>query len=427
MCAKVYTFKEGLPPSSFPAMQSQGASGPVLPMIPPRMATGSLKMAPQTASARPIFRRQNSLGRGVKQVYQSMAQPMKTAPGAAVPMMPRFATSNIIGGTNRTVQPQIPMPEKQNAQTRLLHPNVTRTATIPPKGQGFKGTPRNLYSRDTSPSAMPRQATGMSRAPFVPRTYVTNVYPSHDVVYHNRSPTSTTMSPVFNQSRANTAAFSQAGQRFPQSQVTGSGHVAFKGRNKMKATSSQRRPSVFKEVIDSIKEHTPALPVIDTKEAVQLVGGFVSGTLSVLAHIVGDIRGDIINGLFKVDDPSYDAARSYYYAANNHPAVPTGMTQRIDYIEEIEKCTRNRTQSAKGAPRANMKQRPSQPVYRPHPPTQQTFKYEPQYYEPAPQPKVRPTTFGQDPHMFSMMSERTLEEFLLNDGYLNSAPPSIPR
>ncbi|ORM41893.1 uncharacterized protein BXIN_0539 [Babesia sp. Xinjiang] len=388
-------------------------------MAQPRMATGTLNVP---VAATQVFRRQNTTSRIMGQNYQTAQPQFKPTPGTRVPMMmPRRATTNVItysaGITPRdAMQTKSPI-SRNNVMTK-------KTVVLPQTRQKTNPIPNRVIVADKSPAAMPRQGTGITRNNFVPSSYVSKVYPTYNPAQQAATPNRIPTTPILQQSRASKALFQPNEQRIFHAQPRLTNHVAFKGRNQNKGNSAQRKPSVFNDVVNKIKEHASALPTIEAKEAAQLVGGFVSGTISVLAHIVGDIRGDIINGLFKPEDPSYDAAKAYYYSSNNHPSIPTGMTQRIDYIEEIEKCSRARSNSTK----PQQTRRPQQQMYpqqrrTPEPTNQPMYKYQ-QY---MPQREQQPTTFGQDPNMFSMMSERTLEEFLLNDGYLNSAPPSIPR
>ncbi|GFE53146.1 ATP-dependent RNA helicase [Babesia ovis] len=386
---------------------------------PPRMVTGSINV-PVTRSTGQVFRRQNTASRLSSQTYQGEPQPFKAALGPRAPMMmPRRATASVMTNTpGRSQYDQFPT--TPHAQRRTTVPNI-RTVVLPQNRQATAPSPVKVVAREKSPTAMPRQSTGMSRKSFVPSSYVSKVYPSYNPP--NQVPTRVPTTPMFTPTRNNTAVFSRPQQPGAFVQPRAHNHIAFRGRNHSKGTSAQRKPSVFNDVVTKLKEHASSLPTVEAKEAAQLLGGFVSGTISVLAHIVGDIRGDIINGLFKPEDPSYDAAKAYYYSNNNHPSMPTGMTQRIDYIEEIEKCmqARSKSRNPRGAKKA---QPPPQPRRVPEPPTQPMYRYQPAM--PTPQHNMG-TTFGQDPNMFSMMSERTLEEFLLNDGYLNSAPPSMPR
>nr|BAN66074.1 hypothetical protein [Babesia bovis] len=381
---------------------------------PPRMVTSTVNV-PVNPSAGAVFRRQNTAGRFMGTKLVNDQPPFKPSPGCRVPMMmPRCSTASVtpknMPGYNAYPQ-GTPLPQPRSTPTNI------KTVVLPQHRQGTTPSPMRVVARETSPMVMPRQATAASRKSFVPSSYVSNVYPSYPPAGPSRAPTS----PLVRQQRSNTAAFTQqSGIPRPQ------GHVAFRGRNQTKGSSAQRRPSVFNEMVAKIKENVPSFPTVEAKEAAQLVGGFVSGTLSVLAHIVGDIRGDIINGLFKPEDPSYDAAKAYYYANNNHPPMPTGMTQRIDYIEEIERCSQARSNS-----RHRVTPKKPQAVPQPHhqvfpEPLRQQPAFNHHQGAPAARLKERPTAFGQDPNMFAMMSERSLEEFL-NEGYLSSAPPSIPR
>ncbi|GIX60797.1 SNF2-related domain-containing protein, putative [Babesia caballi] len=397
---------------------------------PPRMATASFKM-PVTNPVGSVFRRQNTASRLISQ--QQPQQVFNPVPGTRAPMMmPRCATASLYkSSTPSQPHADVRKTPQAAAQTRLIPTNNIRTVVLPTRTRG-NSIFSNAGMSEKSPAAVPRQATGVGRGDFTPASYVTKVYPNFNPVDRSAAPSRVPTTPIMQQPRASTGAVPYQGQRGQQTQNGYGNHVAFKGRNKIKATSVQRQPSVFKEVVDTIKEHAAVLPKIEAKEAAQLVGGFVSGTLSVLAHIVGDIRSDIINGMFKPEDPSYDAAKAYYYAANNHPTIPTGMTQRIDYIEEIERCTRVRSNSRRGDRRQGNVQKPrpqaAYPAQQPYPNYEpRAPSYEPRSQQSAPLHKPNPTAFGQDPHMFSMMSERALEEFLLNDGYLNSAPPSMPR
>ncbi|KAK1444699.1 hypothetical protein BgAZ_106050 [Babesia gibsoni] len=431
-------------------MQSPMMRGPMLPVFQPRMSTANLKKQTPCVSARPVFRRQNSPLHQKNPMNQPVQQRVTPAMAAPMQAMPRMATAGIIGRPAQTRQPTAPMSQKrQYTHQPFFMSETAKTVVMPPKPQAYDGTPKMRQGGASPVYQMPRQDTGVSRASFVPSYHVTGVYPPPQV-FSGQKPAKQMNMAAPSPSRQSTAAAPQFGARAAQPQGRNNTHVAFRGRNQAKTTSAQREPSVFNKMVSTIKEHTSILPKIETKEATQLIGGFVTGTLSVLAHIVGDIRGDIINGLFKSDDPSYDAAKAYYYATNgNPPPVPSAMTHRIDYLEEIEKCTMSRCPSARGRQNTGMRQRMStQPLHMPtptaqpmhmvapptpqvhmvRPQTQKNFEYAPQFYDPPPKPVVQqPQVFGQDPQMFSMMSERTLEEFLLNDGYLNSAPPSIPR
>ncbi|GBE59107.1 SNF2-related domain-containing protein, putative [Babesia ovata] len=395
-------------------MQYRAEAYPFKTVAPPPMAAGRATMPPRNGTGT-VFRRQNTMSRSMELPQNTLRSPFKPDPGSRAPMMmPRCSTASIFNGAP-TVKPSPIMPPRTlKPQTKLMAGNGMRTTVLPQPRLRSSSLTRSTIIPDRSPAAMPRQGTGMSRKNFTPSSYVTEVFPTYNAAQRSYPPSRAPTTPAQYRSRANSSTVIHQGQRAPH----GNGvHIAFKGRNQMKASSAQRSQSVFKEVVEKIKEHTAALPTIDAKDAAQLVGGFVSGTLSVLAHIVGDIRGDIINGLFKPEDPTYDAAKAYYYAGNNHPTIPTGMTQRIDYIEEIDKCTQMRAGNMRGGRRNSNAQRPVQPMH----------SYHEQRPEPVRMHHPRPSTFGHDPHMFSGMSERSLEEFLLNDSYLDSAPPSMPR
>ncbi|CDR97042.1 hypothetical protein, conserved [Babesia bigemina] len=395
-------------------MQYRAEAYPFKTAVPPSMAAGRATMPPRNGTGT-VFRRQNTVSRSMEPPQNTLRSPFKPDPGSRAPMMmPRCATASMLNGASSVKRNPVMSPMQYKPHTKLMPGSGMKTAVLPQPRLRSSSLTRSAVMPDRSPSAMPRQGTGMSRRNFTPSSYVTEVYPTYHAAQRSFTPSRAPTTPMQYRSRANSSTITQPGQRMPH----GNGvHIAFKGRNQMKASSAQRSQSVFKGMVDKIKEHTAALPTIDAKDAAQLVGGFVSGTLSVLAHIVGDIRGDIINGLFKPEDPTYDAAKAYYYAGNNHPTIPTGMTQRIDYIEEIDKCTQMRANKTRGGGRNTNAQRSMPPMH--------------SYHEPRPEHVrnhyPRPTAFGHDPHMFAGMSERSLEEFLLNDSYLDSAPPSMPR
>ncbi|KAK2196683.1 hypothetical protein BdWA1_001932 [Babesia duncani] len=240
----------------------------------------------------------------------------------AIPSMPRSGTVGLqqpgtpVGGVPGFIQSKkFPMFHKRSATANLSPAMgaVLKPVAIPRQPSGFIGrqhTPAFNVAGTNIPMGV-GYPTGMHspQARFVPKVYEACVYPP--------------------QMTSATTPHSQAAYNYPRC-GTEPRKVAFRPRRKTKAPVLERKPSI----IDGIKS---AAKMIDTKEAGQLVGGFISGMFNVLTTIVNEIREDVITGLFKPEDPSYDAAHAYYYAGARQPRRQTGLTQRIDYTEAIER------------------------------------------------------------------------------------------
>ncbi|AFZ79323.1 hypothetical protein BEWA_021710 [Theileria equi strain WA] len=278
--------------------------------------------------------------------------------------------------------------------------NITRgrintDASIPNFVNGY---PQNLnYKRNLTnqvygsypKSALKRSSTGniQLQKRFVPKVYTTEIYPPQMLVSRQNSITYGRRMDSFgvnnfSQSRNSTCQFN--GSSRPQSVRT---QVKFKPRRPVK-TPNTDRSSPLDKAFNSFRQSS-IFPSIDTKEAMHLVEGFVSGAVNVFHTIVDELRGDIITGLFKPDDPEYDAARAYYYSTVEEQSQKnSGLTQRIDYIEAIG--THNKI---------------SEPVFE------------------------EPDRMFMEPHEqdYSKMSEREFEALLLSDSYLHIPPPSLTR